>query len=285
VDHFNFDRQLVGIALDFLDRSVSRSSIGPVSKREYQLSAIASVFLAVKLHSDTRSNSGGRLQLGLSTLVELSRNIFSEDLIQDAERKITSLLDWHLNPPTPLQYITYFLRLLPRSSSEVGLHGEYSHREFLTAVYDNAKYLAEVASFSLVLAFRTDASTVAYASLLSAVSIVEATMRIPPEAHRIWLQSLNDIHSSFTPFDPTVQMAQRIIRELCPTMFVHFREPQVITPKMDQKRSQDRLSPTCVRDFTPVDESPTKRHRTDDMEDALPNNYLSVDCRDLQTHI
>jgi Cyclin, N-terminal domain len=272
VDHFNFDRELVGIAMDFLDRSVSRSSVGPVGEREYQLSAIASVFLAVKLHNGLRSDSGGRLQLGLGTLVELSRRNYTEDLIQEAERKIASSVDWYLNPPTPLQYITHSLRLLPRWSDS-GPLGMSSYREFVTAVYDTAKYLTEVASFSLALAFEADASTIAYATLLSATSIVEATMQFPQDAHRDWLERLRDVHHTFTPSNATVQMAQRRIEELCPGSFLHSKQPEVIAPEGDQKRARDSRSPTCVQDYITAHESPTKRHRTDDLEGTRPDSF------------
>ena len=270
VDNFDFERELVGIALEYLDRSVSRHSDGAVSTRDYKLAAIASVFLAIKLHSDKRSSSGAPCQIGLETLVHLSHDLFTEDMIQEGERKIAFLLDWHLNPPTSLQYITYFLRLCPMWP-ESGLLGEFSYRAVTTAVHHTAKYLAELASFSLALSFDTDASTVAYAALLSAVSIVQGTMRIPPKALRAWLQRLEEVHSSFSPSNEKVVMAQNTIKEINPQVFDAVKSPHLVTPT---QRTEARLSPTNVEDFASVDVSPTKRQRTNHMEDALPDSSL-----------
>ena len=270
VDAYNFEREIVGIALEYLDRSISRYSDAAVSTQDFKVVAIASVLLAIKLHSDKRTSSGAPIHIGLETLVHLSQGLVTEDMIQECERKIAFLLDWHLNPPTPLQYITYFLRLCP-TWPEPALLGEFSHRAIVTAVHNNAKYLTELASFSLALTFDADASTVAYASLLSAVSIVQGTMHIPPKAHRAWFQRLEEVHSSFTPCNERVGMAQRRLKEINPPLFATVKAPHLVTPL---QRTEARLSPTNVENFASVDESPTKRQRTNDMEDTLPDSSL-----------
>jgi len=271
VDHFNFDRDLVTIALRFLDRSISKSSTAPVDKREYQLAAVTSLYLAVKLHGNARSSSGNRLHLGLPTLIELCRGIFTEDIIQESERKLASLLDWHLNPPTPLQYIVYFLRLCPQWSASAPLE-EPSHRTFATAAYDTAKYLTEIASFSLDLAFESDAGSIAYACLLGTVSIVQTTVQIPADAHRTWMSRLREVDSSFHPYNETIVMTHSRIRELSPELFDRVQEPQVVSDEIAPrtKRTRESLSPSCVIDGVSGDDLAFKRYRNmNDMEDAL----------------
>lgn len=280
IDHFGFDRELAAIAMSYLDRYSSRFFTEPIKKPDYQLSAIASLFLAVKLHNDQRAESGGRQQLGLPTLVELSRNMFTENMIQKAELQIATALDWQLNPPTALQFITFFLRLLPRWAEREDHASSNPRATMILKLYDTSKYIAELSSFSLALAFDADASIVAYASVLSAISIVEVTTPLPTLVHRAWLQTLVEVDSSFSPFMTAVQMCQQRIRTLCPDIFVDVAQPQLVSPKIEEhKRSRDMPSPTCVQESIHIDceESPKKRYRaTELMEDALPDSPFSV---------
>ena len=71
VDHFRYDRNVVGVALTFIDRYVghllvedarregssrsssgSSSSSGPVKRRHFQLIAVTSLYLAIKVHGE-----------------------------------------------------------------------------------------------------------------------------------------------------------------------------------------------------------------------------------------
>jgi len=272
IDHLNFDRDLVTIALEFLDRSISRSSRVPIDRREYQLAAATSLYLAVKLHGYASSTSGTKLHLTLPSLVELCRGIFTEDMLQESERKVASSLDWHLNPPTPLQYIIYFLRLCPQWSVSALLGDESSHRTFTMAVDDTAKYLTEIASFSLDLAFESDAGSIAYACLLGAVSVVRTTVSIPADAYRTWLYRLREVDSSFHPYNEAIMKTHSLIRELSPELFERVQEPRVVHDEMSPrvKRTRESASPSCVMDEALGDSSVFKRYRnTDDMEEAL----------------
>ncbi|KAI2503763.1 Cyclin [Fragilaria crotonensis] len=53
VDHFEFDREVVSIALSYLDRVVSmktKHSGEPMHRRDFQLVAVTCLYLAIKLH-------------------------------------------------------------------------------------------------------------------------------------------------------------------------------------------------------------------------------------------
>jgi len=67
VDHFRYDRNVVGVALTFIDRYVghllvqdarrdgsssSSGSSGPVKRRHFQLIAVTSLYLAIKVHGE-----------------------------------------------------------------------------------------------------------------------------------------------------------------------------------------------------------------------------------------
>ena len=85
VDHFNFDREVVSYALDFLDRSVAiKTEINKAAlpKREFQLMAVTSLYTAIKLHGETDEKEGPRRKLRIGAFVELSRGFFAIDVIE-----------------------------------------------------------------------------------------------------------------------------------------------------------------------------------------------------------
>ena len=92
VDHFGFDREAVSVAFDFLDRSVSMTHLPDPSltltKREYQLSAVTSLYLALKVHGEMDPEVGGRMRLKISAFEELSRGFFSASTIEAKELEI-----------------------------------------------------------------------------------------------------------------------------------------------------------------------------------------------------
>ena len=65
VDHFDFSREVVMIAMNFLDRYLASRS---VNKKVFQLAAMTSLFLAIKL------NEPGKLTM--PAMIELSRGFF-----------------------------------------------------------------------------------------------------------------------------------------------------------------------------------------------------------------
>jgi lipoyl(octanoyl) transferase len=68
VDHFDFSREVVMIAMNFLDRYLATRS---VNKKVFQLAAMTALFLAIKL------NEPGKLTM--ASMIELSRGFFRVD--------------------------------------------------------------------------------------------------------------------------------------------------------------------------------------------------------------
>ena len=73
------------------------------------------------LHQDHRRSGRGvaappkRRRLRLTSFVELSRGQFSSTDISSMERRMLSTLRWRVNPPTPMAFVSYLLRLFPAS--------------------------------------------------------------------------------------------------------------------------------------------------------------------------
>ena len=77
IDHFDFNREIVSISLSYLDRYVSTR---PVNRKVFQLAAMTSLFLAIKLYEPSN--------LKMSSFIELSRGYFSTEHIVAMEEAI-----------------------------------------------------------------------------------------------------------------------------------------------------------------------------------------------------
>lgn len=122
IDHFDFNRETVSVSLNYLDRYLSTR---PVNRKIFQLAAMTSLYIAIKL------NEPGMLKL--SCFVELSRGYFSAEHIIAMEDAILRALHWHVHPPTSLCFIRYFMMLLPQERiSPIATHEIKELSRFLT---------------------------------------------------------------------------------------------------------------------------------------------------------
>lgn len=77
VDHFDFSREVVSVAMSFLDRYLSTRR---VNKKIFQLAAMTCLYLAIKLYEPST--------LKISSLVGLSRGFFAAKHIIAMEQSI-----------------------------------------------------------------------------------------------------------------------------------------------------------------------------------------------------
>lgn len=87
IDHLDYDREIVAVALHYLDRYLCRRS---VDKRTFQLVSMTCLHTACKIYSLRRQ------QLSTASLMQLSRGYFTEDQIFATERSILAYV-WRLN--------------------------------------------------------------------------------------------------------------------------------------------------------------------------------------------
>lgn len=281
VDYFSFDRQAVAIALDYLDRSASilddTSSDDGIDRREYQLLAISSLYLAIKLHGESETKEGLRLKMKVSAFEQLGRGMFQASAIEETERKILALLRWQLNPPIPSQYVAYLVRLVPRWPA----NRTASFRTMVMELHDTTKYLTELACFNLVLTFDVDPSIVAYGALMASLEILATKTPFPHGTYTTFLHNLANINPAWTPFNRDVILVQETLRDISPITFqgipLHVQHlvtsrdepiPTVYTPEVrileegDTRTSRTR-SPNCVSEISLADCPNRKRHRTE----------------------
>lgn len=74
IDHFDFSREIVGIAVSYLDRYLSRR---PVNKKHFQLLAMSCLYLAIKLYEPGT--------VSMKSMIELSRGYFGVDDMVEME--------------------------------------------------------------------------------------------------------------------------------------------------------------------------------------------------------
>ena len=215
-DHFGFEREAVSIALNYLDRAVAikaREIDGPVPRRDFQLIAVASLYLALKLHGETDDVDGPRRRLRLQAFVELSRGLFSAETIERMETELLGMLQWRVNPPTTVRTVATMLRLLPRWRAH-----RTSNSNAANSIFEFSKYLTELSVCVSDFTFRFDSSTVAFASILCAMNALRDSTVIPHDVITEYLDTIASV-TSLTPSCPHVQDAQHMLMGLCPSMF------------------------------------------------------------------
>jgi Cyclin, N-terminal domain len=252
VDHFGFDREVVSIALNFLDRSVAvktQQSGTNITRREFQLFAVTSLYMAVKVHGETESAVGPRQKLRIDAFVQLSRGFFQIDVIEAKERDILSDLSWHVNPPTSLKYIATYLRLCPKWQP---LCRSYCQASILGSVYDVARYLSELSVCVSQFSFQFKTSVIGFAAIICAIEALQNTMPLPYTVRLAFLNNIAEV-SQLKSTDPDVQSVCKKLKDLCPHLFegddfpLEFfadRTLGIVAP--DSSQSGGKVSPICV---------------------------------------
>ena len=270
VDHFGFDREAVFYALNFLDRAVaarSEASLTPVAKREFQLLAVTSLYMSLKIHGETETAEGPRRKLRIDAFVELSRGFFQVDVIEDMESKMLDNLRWKVNPPTCLKFVSTYLRFCPKwSSSDYHL----PHANVVGGIYDVARYLCELSVCVSSFSFTCKTSTIAYASILCAIEALQSSLPLP-YAVRVAFQNSIAEANGLLPNDQEVLRVRAMLKELCPNMFEGDEIPAEFlldratssTDLLENLHQEDgKASPVCVMDVDQRTSSHRKRSRS-----------------------
>jgi len=167
VDIYSFERNVVPIGMSYLDRYALKFPSDCSFRERCQLVALASLYIAVKLHDVKRNGT-------LAFFAKISQGCFTIYDIQNVEERILHGLDWLMNPPTPQSFLFVFVNLtsfiIPQFDPSLIKH-----------IYEVANYVSEL-SFLHTAGNRTTASTLACASFLIAVR--EANENIIPNGYK-----------------------------------------------------------------------------------------------------
>lgn len=170
VDHFDFNREIVEVSLSYLDRYLSSRQ---VNKKIFQLAAMTTLYLAIKLY-ENRS-------LKITSLIELSRGKFVPEHVAAMEESILRSLSWHVHPPTTLSFVHHLLLLIPDSCPPTVKHD----------ILELARFLSElsICDYFFVLQKR---SSIAIAALLNALDTIPEE-RLPLRSRRLFYEAMAQV--------------------------------------------------------------------------------------------
>jgi len=110
VAHYQYDREVITMSMDYLDRFLlSNSTAKDITTRTYKLVAMTSLYLGVKLHVGDIST---KRKIHLQDYASLSEGLFSPENISSMERCILDTLNWRVHPVSPMCFVRYFLKLM-----------------------------------------------------------------------------------------------------------------------------------------------------------------------------
>lgn len=233
VDHFHYEREVVSVAINFFDRYVmnrffagnclrvasSSDQYVESAKSEVQLLGMTCLYMAIKIHGcqDIRVEHQPvpKRKVKMQEFVDLTRDQFTmQDMIL-MEQAILSKLEWKMNPPTPLRFVSSFLCFLELSQdTSQDPHDDIQHRnQIKLSIYELARYLTEVSVCIHSLYFEKSYSYIALAAILSAMDAVQ-DIQVTKEGRESFLQAVRNATS--TPFDlETIFEVESIMKRLC----------------------------------------------------------------------
>jgi Cyclin, N-terminal domain len=157
VDFCKFDREVVEITLNYLDRFASTPPVGHSileDRGEFQLAAMAAMYMAIKVHQAEAVSS--------KSISALSRGRYGKDDIEAMEVRMITALQWRMNPVTVSAFVRAILDQIPTDSS---------CRIDTKAVYVLAKIQTDAAVRDYTFC-TIRPSVIAYSAILNAVEAI-----------------------------------------------------------------------------------------------------------------
>ncbi|KAL7547856.1 hypothetical protein ACHAWF_011131 [Thalassiosira exigua] len=171
-DHFDINREVVSVALSYLDRYLAATAVDSLL---FQLAAMTALYLAAKVYEPRK--------LCLHSFLALSHGNLRSEHVVAMENAMLRSLDWRVHPPTPWAFCEDLLRLLPADD----VTPEASEN-----VAELARYLTELAACDYWFATKRS-SAVALASMAYAMEVhgleAKAKTEFFRQAARVGLQA------------------------------------------------------------------------------------------------
>lgn len=179
-DYFHLNREVVAIALFYVDRYFTLTSFShaecrkqiPVTRRQFQLVALTGLYIAIKTHGELRHqgkfNQGqwSKIKFNIHVCASISRHQFTSKAIEKCEQLMLRTLDWRVNPVVPSGVV---IDTLVNYLSSLSTHGGESTTAVTLYVYDCSKYLAELSVSVPALSMVHKPSVIAFASIMYAL--------------------------------------------------------------------------------------------------------------------
>jgi hypothetical protein len=215
IDHFKLSRQTAVISMDIFDRFMATHG-NQCTAELALLTAMTSVFIAVKIHERTRIKS--------EDLALLSRGQFSAFDIEEMEIEICSYISWLVHPPTAETFISLLVRFLPDDI-------DTNTREM---IFENARYLAELSVFDQYY-IEHHASTIAFATILHAIDEEVQLGHMPASSLKSFLFVLDE-YAQFSIHSKDLKNVEERLHQT-------ISKTEDEEDERDQKRANNNSSP------------------------------------------
>lgn len=231
VDHYNFDREVVGIALHYFDRYMAKRANALV-REMYQLAAMSALFLAIKVHGMSEDGSAARNK----ALSRLCYGHFEAEQVLATEQDILVALEWFVNPPSMHQVAMAFSKIHPLR------HVSPSNNSY---VYEAARFQCELAVFIPDLLQKYKPSEIVFAAMLNAMEKVDPI---------VMTSQVSDQFMSLLQ-SPELGLDESRVTEVKAYMRRSFPVPDLsmnLNPNEETAEPQERLSsasPTTVSEL------------------------------------
>eukprot|EP00985_Skeletonema_marinoi_P014512 scaffold7350_cov176-Skeletonema_marinoi.AAC.18 len=187
VDHFDYNREVVTVAMSYLDRYIAKRT---VNRRIFQLVAMTALYLATKLFE--------RNSLHLPSLVGISRGYFLAEHIVAMEDSMLQALSWHVHPSTPRAFCWEMMRLVspeltPRIRHDIG---------------NLAIFLTELSVCDYYFVTRKN-SSIAIASIMNAIELM-GPKKIEPKYKVHFLHNIVRIGLDIADDDEIIECYERL---------------------------------------------------------------------------
>ena len=250
IDFCKFSRETVGIGMSYLDRFIAsgysfRSRTALTDRKEYQLAAMTTLMMAIKLNEP--------LEMETKLLSDLSRGCYTTAEIATMEIDILEALDWRVNGPTPLEFVQHFLA--------VGLHDTEAanHPAVEATLLDFSRFQTELA-IGMPALLSVTPSRIALAAILNSMEgiddvalnpferitflrSIEATSRLDPNA-----RDLRPVRSLLV--DGFVQNVGISFQQVATQLGLGAQREEATRAAMSASNSSDgsgpEVSPVCV---------------------------------------
>lgn len=201
-DFCKFQRESVAMATNYLDRFLATSSLcaqrALCYKKEFQLVAMTSLYISVKLFEPLAMDAG--------LLAHISHGCYSEVDIIEMEREVLKSLGWMVNGPTVHAFLNHIMELLQASP--------YGYDDTMVmTILDFSKFQAEIAVCDYDLALEKP-STVALAALMNSIEGIEE-MLFPAQSRFQFFHHISEISGGYLdPFSSEVNEIRARLLEL-----------------------------------------------------------------------
>jgi len=114
IDYFEVDRSIIAIALYYQDRFLGTKKGKAVQNDRslFRVVSVTSLYMALKIYVPERWN------ITPQAFSKLCQGTVTAKEINDMETNILFALDWHVNPPSPMQYVKALLDLIFYSTTK-----------------------------------------------------------------------------------------------------------------------------------------------------------------------